>query len=48
MSQSPQVKLAATGPRCSPVGARDRGQAVRLAVEDLLERVTEREKEDRG
>ena len=48
MSQRPQLKLGTSDPRCPPVGAATTGSRSGLAVEDLLERMNEREKEDRG
>ena len=41
MSQSRELMLP-TDLRCPPVGARDSGRSVRLAVEDRLEREEER------
>ena len=47
MSQSPELTLVPTDSRCPPVGTGNSGRSIGLAVEDRLERVTEREEEDR-
>jgi hypothetical protein len=48
-SQRPQLKLGTSDPRCPPVGAATTGsRRSGLAVEDLLERMNEREREERG
>ena len=48
MSQRPQLKLGTSDPKCPPDVAATTGSRSGLAVQDLLERMNEREKEDRG